>query len=298
MVETWPAVTTPTFSGPDGAARRLETGDAPAVARDAGDLAVLDDVDAERVGAARIAPGHGVVAAGAAARLVVGAEDRIAAVGIVVDDRHDLLHLGRRDHAAVEAGEPVGVRGALEGAELVLGLAQHEHAARGEHDVEVQLLRQVLVERASELVDGDRRVLEVVGADDRGVAPGVAAAEPALLDHRDVGQLVVLGEVVGGGEAMAAGADDDRVIFRLGLGRTPGAFPILVVVHRVAREREDRIARLHGIRLVLKAGSTPAAYLTNGRLRHHRFPTPHCCHATMRRELPLPPDLHSDATGN
>jgi len=50
----------------------------------------------------------------------------------------------------------------------------------------------------------DRMVVEcgalieqVVGADDGGVAAGVAAADPALLEHRDVGGAVLAGDVVG-----------------------------------------------------------------------------------------------------
>ena len=47
---------------------------------EAGDLAVLDDVDAAGVGAASIAPGDRVVAGHAAAALQRGAEHRIARV--------------------------------------------------------------------------------------------------------------------------------------------------------------------------------------------------------------------------
>ena len=212
---------------------------------DAGDFAILDDVDAERVGAARIAPGHRIMPRRAAARLVIGAEDRIAAVRIVIDDRDDFFHFRRRDHPAIEAGQPVGMGGALEGAELMLGLAQHQDAARRKHHIVVQLLAQTLVERARQLIDGDRGILQVVRADDGGVAPGIAAAEPALLDDRDIGELVVFGEVIGGGQAMPAGAHDHRVIFGLGRRGAPGPLPILVVVHRVAGERKDRIAGLH-----------------------------------------------------
>jgi hypothetical protein len=196
------------------------------------------------------------VAARAAARLVIGAEDRVAAIRIIVDDRHDLLHFRRRDHAAVEPGEAVGVRRALEGAQLMLRLAQHENAARGEHDVVVQVLREVLVEGAGQFINGDRGVLQVVGADDGGVAARIAATQPTLLDNRDIGHLVVLGEVIGGGEPVAAGANDDGVVFMLRIGRAPGPFPVLVVVHGVSRERKNRITRLHeGGFLVTVGGS-------------------------------------------
>ena len=81
----------------------------------------------------------------------------------------------------------------------------------------------------------------VVGADDRRVAPRVAAAEPALLEHGDVGRAVLLGEVVGGREPVPAAADDDRVVARLRRGTAPGERPALVVAPRVARQREDRV---------------------------------------------------------
>ena len=45
---------------------------------EARDFAVLDDVDTEPVGGVRIAPGDGIVAGGAAARLQQPADDREA----------------------------------------------------------------------------------------------------------------------------------------------------------------------------------------------------------------------------
>ena len=71
---------------------------------------------------------------------------------------------------------------------------------------------------------------------------GVAAAEPALLDHRDVGDAVLLGQVIRGGETVAAAADDDHVVLALRLRAAPRLLPVLVVATRVAREGEDRIA--------------------------------------------------------
>ena len=92
------------------------------------------------------------------------------------------------------------------------------------------------------LVDACALVPEVVGADDRGVAAGVAAAEPALLEHRDVGDAVLLGEIVGGGQAVAAGADDDHLVARLRLRAAPGRCPVLVTGESVSREGPDGIA--------------------------------------------------------
>ena len=57
----------------------------------------------------------------------------------------------------------------------------------------------------------------VVGADDRGVAADIAGAEPALFDHRYVGEAVLLCEVIGGGQSMTA-ADDDNIVAFFGSG--------------------------------------------------------------------------------
>ncbi len=57
------------------------------LAPDAGDLALLDDVDAQRVGPARITPGDGVVPGRAAAPLQRGPEHRIAGLRIQVEER-------------------------------------------------------------------------------------------------------------------------------------------------------------------------------------------------------------------
>ena len=63
----------------DDAAVGLDRGDTAAGESEAGDFAILDDVDAQRIGAAGIAPGDGVVPGDAAAALIEGAEDRESA---------------------------------------------------------------------------------------------------------------------------------------------------------------------------------------------------------------------------
>ena len=59
-------------------------------------------------------------------------------------------------------------------------------------------------------------VIEIVRADNRGIAACIASAQPALLDYRDIGDAVLLGEIVCRAEAVAAGADYDNVVFLLG----------------------------------------------------------------------------------
>ena len=110
------------------------------------------------------------------------------------------------------------------------------HAARREHHVVVELLRQPLPYLERVVVERRRSPEQIVGAHDGGVAPGIAAAEPALFDDRDVGETVLLGQVIGGREAMAARADDHRVVGRFGIGRTPLFRPPLVPVERLTGE--------------------------------------------------------------
>src|SRR2546430_16734979 len=61
-------------------------------------------------------------------------------------------------------------------------------------------------------VDRGALIPQVVRSNDRGVAGHVAARQPASLEHRNIGNAVVLRKVVGGGQAMAAGADDDDLV--------------------------------------------------------------------------------------
>ena len=126
-----------------------------------------------------------------------------------------------RQPLVVDAVAAVGVDVALQHLHVVHRVREHHHAARREHDVVVQLLRQVLPQLHGVVVERGALVEEVVGADDRRVAAGVAAADPALLEHRDVREPVLGGEVIRRAEAMPAAADDDRVVGGLRLRAPP-----------------------------------------------------------------------------
>src|SRR3546814_3953073 len=85
---------------------------------------------------------------------------------------------------------------------------------------------------------------QVVGAHDRRVAPDVAAAEPPLLQHRDPGDAVALGEIVGGGEPVPAAADDDDLVGRLRLRRAPHALPLPVAGQARSEEPTSELQSL------------------------------------------------------
>ena len=131
MTEEWPAATTPTFLAPmkPRVVSTPVTWPLPA-RRDAGHLAILDDVDAAVGGAARIAPGDGVVARRAAAPLQRRADHGIAGVAGDVERRAEFLGLLRRQPFIVDAVQPVGMDVPLQHLDVVDVVREHHDAAR------------------------------------------------------------------------------------------------------------------------------------------------------------------------
>ncbi|MNF86547.1 hypothetical protein D3C84_689870 [compost metagenome] len=177
----------------------------------------------------------------AAATLNGGAHDRVAGVLAAVEVGNLLGHLAGVQQFAVHTVQAVGVDPARRVAHVLQGVAQVVDATLGEHHVVVQVLGQAFPQFHRVLVQLRRLVPQVVGADDGGVARGVAAAQPALLHHRDVLHAEFLGQVVGGGQAVAATADDDHVINRLRRRVAPHALPVFVVAQGVLEQAEAGI---------------------------------------------------------
>ena len=107
-------------------------------------------------------------------------------------------------------------------------MAQVQHAALAHHRVEVQLLLHPLPELQGMGIELGIARQPVVRPHDGGVAPDVAPAEIALLEHRHVCQTVLLGEVKRRGQAMAAAADDDDIVFGFRVGSAPVGPPSAV----------------------------------------------------------------------
>ncbi|MNY61258.1 hypothetical protein D3C86_1979200 [compost metagenome] len=95
---------------------------------------------------------------------------------------------------------------------------QHHHAARRIHDVVIEILAQAFPKFQGMLVNIHALFIEIIGADDGGVAAGIAAAEPAFFHNGDIGNAVFLGKVIGRSEPMPAAADDDDIIILARLG--------------------------------------------------------------------------------
>ena len=203
--------------------------------------ALLDDVDPAGVRRTRVAPSHGVVADRAPARLQEAAQDREARFRRAIEVGNPSRDVVARQELRVDAVEPHRVAATHRRIDVGRRVDEIQHAARAVHHVEVEVLRELLPQLERELVEVRIGVEVVVRTHDRGIAPGVAAAEPALLEHRDLGEAMLLREVVRGREPVSAAADDDRVVARFRRWTAPRQRPALVVGPRVARQREDRV---------------------------------------------------------
>ena len=164
-----------------------------------------------------------------------------------MDDWAKFFDLARGDEACLNALQRICVCRAQIAALFMLGLRQHYHAARAEHDVIVQILAQGFIKAARFLIDRGRRILEIVRANDRGIAPRVPAAKPALFNHGQIGDAKILTQVIGRSQTMAACANDDRVILGLWCWVAPRAFPTLVISQCLFDDGKDRIVA-HGER--------------------------------------------------
>src|SRR6185437_10366763 len=111
-------------------------------------------------------------------------------------------------------------------------------------------LRETLPQFQSVVVEGSALITQIVRADDGGVAAGIAPADPALLEDRHPGEMVLLGEIVGGAQPVSAAAHDDGVVSGLGLRFAPLRLPIAVTGQSPPEERETgealhRLIRWH-----------------------------------------------------
>jgi hypothetical protein len=90
------------------------------------------------------------------------------------------------------------------------------------HDVEIELVAQVRKQRNRLGIERHAFDGKIVRAYDGGVPRGVAAGQISLFQNGDIANAMILGEVIGGREPMAAAADDHHVVAltqRLGCGQ-------------------------------------------------------------------------------
>ena len=129
------------------------------------------------------------------------------------------------EQLGIDAVQPHRVAAPREGVALRVGVIEVEHAALAHHRVVVEVLLQPLPQLHRPFVERLVAGQQVVRADDGGVAARIAGADVALLQHRHVGDAVLVREVIGGREPVPAAADDDDVVLGLRLGLAPGRRP-------------------------------------------------------------------------
>ena len=171
-----------------------------------------------------------------AAALKSGAHHRKACIGRDVERRAVSLGLIGCQPLIVDTVQPVRMDMAPEALHIMHAVRQHHHAALREHDVVVQLLAQPLPQLNRVLVEPGALVIEIVRPDDGGVAAGVSASEPPLVDDGNPRNTMFLGEVVGRAQPMSPSADDHDVVFRFGLGVRPLRLPALVARQRLRNQ--------------------------------------------------------------
>jgi hypothetical protein len=172
----------------DESLRGVDTRDGAVVDPDAGHRALLDDVDAAGVRRTRVAQATASWRTVPAARLQETSEIGKRVVRRAVEVRDPSRDLVARHELRVDAIETHRVAAAHRRVHVGRRMHEVQHAARAVHHVEVEVLRELLPQLERELVEMRVGVEVVVRAHDRRVAPGVAAAEPALLEHCDVGE--------------------------------------------------------------------------------------------------------------
>ncbi len=130
------------------------------VAQEILDRAGLDDIDAQRIGPARIAPGDRVMARRSRPLLHEAAPHRKARLRRGIEQRDSLPDSGHVEHAGVHAVERHRLYPALGGFEVVAAVRGGDDAARTEHDVVIQLAGKLLIKPEREIIK--RRALRIV----------------------------------------------------------------------------------------------------------------------------------------
>jgi hypothetical protein len=133
-------------------------------------------------------------------------------VGRDVHDWAELLDLVRLQPLGVNPVEHVGLNATDAVPDVLQAVREVQHTALAEKDRVAEVVLETLPQLQRVFVDLRTLVPQVVRPDQGRVAGHVAAGEPTLLEHRHVGDAVVLHEIVGGRQAVPAAADDDDVV--------------------------------------------------------------------------------------
>src|SRR5258707_3273733 len=97
-----------------------------------------------------------------------------------------------------------GIAAPRERVALRIGMIEIENATLADHRVVVELAFQAFPQLHRKFVERNIARFAVIGANDGGVAPGIARTDPALFENLAIAQAMHLCEVIGRGQAMTA----------------------------------------------------------------------------------------------
>jgi len=180
---------------------------------DPADLGLLVNLHALPVRSAGIGPGDCVVPRDRSGRMEKGTVNRgLVATAAQVHFRNLLLNELRVHHLAVDTERLVDLGSPALGSQRGRGMCQREMAAACVKEVEVQFAREALEQFNAGLVKPRSLVGQVIGSHNGGIAAGTPSADVALLQHGDVMDSMVPGQVIGGSKPMSTSPDNDGVI--------------------------------------------------------------------------------------
>ncbi len=172
------------------------------------------------------------------------AQHGIAGIGRDIKGRAIGLGLFRRQPFIINAVQTICMNMSLKALNIMHIMRQHHHAAFGIHGVIVELLAQPIPKLHRMIIKMRAFIIEIVGSDDRCVPPCIAAADPAFLQDRNIGDPIFLGEIISRAQTMPAAADDNRVIAWLGGSIGPLFRPALMPAQGL-REKTKRTETGH-----------------------------------------------------
>jgi hypothetical protein len=174
---------------------------------------------------------------------------------VQVERRCEAMYGGAIHHLRVDAVQRHRVGPAPLNLQFFGAVREFQHPALAQHDIEVEVRGQRLVQAQRMLVKSRAFGVEIIGSADLGIAAGVAAAEPAFFKHGDVADSVLAGQIAGRRQTVATGADDNNRVMVFRFGAAPGRPPGTVPGEAVAQQAGGRV-RVHRRRIAQAGGKT------------------------------------------
>ncbi len=202
--------------------RFVSTAATPSVrALEAGHLRVRVDLHPEPVRRAREPPHDRVVTDDPARRVVERAHDRPGRTIGEIELRAELADPIEADDLRVDSENLIDLGALLHDDHRAVRVRERQVPALREHEVEVELRREPLVQADALAVEVRPLGCAVVRADDRRVPARRARADVRLLEHGDVADPVVLREVVRRRKPVRPAAHDHDLVAPLELAPRP-----------------------------------------------------------------------------